>query len=72
MTLFIGDLYYSKSEQAIYFIPLRAYSFLFICLFFTDSVAYIGLAQSHISVMVAVDPATEENGCLFVAPGQVF
>ena len=35
-----------------------------------DTVAYIGLAERHISVMVAVDAATEENGCLFVAPGQ--
>ena len=35
-----------------------------------DSVAYIGLAQHHISVMIAVDKATEENGCLYVAPGK--
>jgi predicted HD phosphohydrolase len=35
-----------------------------------DSPAYIGLADNHISVMVAVDDATEENGCLQVAPGQ--
>ena len=34
-----------------------------------DSVAYIGLAERHMSVMVAVDAATEENGCLFVSPG---
>lgn len=35
-----------------------------------DSVAYIGLAKQHISAMVAVDAAVEENGCLFVAPGR--
>jgi putative nucleotidyltransferase with HDIG domain len=35
-----------------------------------DSPAYIGLANDHISVMVAVDDATEENGCLQVAPGR--
>jgi len=31
-----------------------------------DSPAYIGLAEDHISVMVAVDAATEQNGCLQV------
>lgn len=35
-----------------------------------DSPAYIGLADDHISVMVAVDDATEENGCLQVCAGQ--
>lgn len=35
-----------------------------------DTVAYIGLAERHISVMVAIDAATEENGCLLIAPGQ--
>jgi predicted HD phosphohydrolase len=35
-----------------------------------DSPAYIGLADDHISVMVAVDDATEQNGCLQVCPGQ--
>ena len=35
-----------------------------------DSIAYIGLAERHMSVMVAIDAATEENGCLLVAPGQ--
>jgi predicted HD phosphohydrolase len=35
-----------------------------------DSVAYMGLAQDHISVMVAVDAANQENGCLFLAPGK--
>lgn len=35
-----------------------------------DSPAYIGLADDHISVMVAVDNATLENGCLKVCPGQ--
>jgi len=35
-----------------------------------DSPAYIGLAKDHISVMVAVDAATEENGCLQVCKGR--
>ncbi|KAL0480953.1 hypothetical protein AKO1_013613 [Acrasis kona] len=35
-----------------------------------DSPAYIGLATDHISVMVAIDEATVENGCLQVCPGQ--
>jgi len=35
-----------------------------------DSPAYIGLAKDHISVMVAVDEATEENGCLQVCKGK--
>ena len=35
-----------------------------------DSPAYIGLADDHVSVMVAVDAATEQNGCLQVCPGQ--
>mmetsp|Transcript_34887 Transcript_34887/g.76934 ORF Transcript_34887/g.76934 Transcript_34887/m.76934 type:complete len:331 (-) Transcript_34887:79-1071(-) len=34
-----------------------------------DSPAYIGLATDHISVMVAADAATRENGCLQVCPG---
>lgn len=37
-----------------------------------DSPAYtcVGLGQDHISVMVAVDAATINNGCLEVAPGK--
>jgi len=35
-----------------------------------DSPAYIGLASDHISVMVAADAATTQNGCLQVCPGQ--
>lgn len=35
-----------------------------------DTPAYLGLGESHISVMVAIDDATLENGCLEVAPGQ--
>ena len=35
-----------------------------------DSPAYIGLAEDHVSVMVAVDDATPENGCLQVCPGK--
>ena len=34
-----------------------------------DSPAYIGLADRHISVLVAVDEFTEANGCLQVAQG---
>lgn len=34
-----------------------------------DTPAYIGLAEDHVSVMVAVDRSTLENGCLHVAPG---
>lgn len=34
-----------------------------------DSPAYIGLGTEHISIMVAIDHATIENGCLEVAPG---
>lgn len=34
-----------------------------------DSPAYIGMANSHISVMLAIDAATPENGCLEVCPG---
>ena len=30
----------------------------------------IGMADQHVSVMVAVDAATTENGCLQVAPGK--
>ena len=32
-----------------------------------DTVAYIGLAANHISVMVAVDEANRANGCLQVS-----
>lgn len=32
-----------------------------------DTPAYIGMGSRHISVMVAIDRATEENGCLEVA-----
>ena len=32
-----------------------------------DTPAYIGMATEHVTVMVAVDAATEENGCLQVA-----
>lgn len=35
-----------------------------------DSNAYIGLAKDHISVMIAIDACTIENGCLQVASGQ--
>lgn len=35
-----------------------------------DSPAYIGLAADHISVLVAIDAADEENGCIQVAAGQ--
>jgi len=35
-----------------------------------DSPAYIGMAEQHISVMVAVDAANVGNGCLQVAAGQ--
>lgn len=35
-----------------------------------DTPAYIGLANSHISVMVAIDAATLENGCLQVSAGR--
>jgi ectoine hydroxylase-related dioxygenase (phytanoyl-CoA dioxygenase family) len=34
-----------------------------------DSVAYIGLANRHISAMVVVDKSTVENGCLQFSPG---
>ena len=37
-----------------------------------DSPAYIGLADHHISVLVAVDEFTGENGCLQVAQGGVW
>ncbi len=39
--------------------------------FFThqDSPAYLNMGHEHISVMVAIDDATKENGCLQVAPG---
>ena len=35
-----------------------------------DTPAYIGLAQNHISVLIAVDACTILNGCLQVAAGQ--
>ena len=35
-----------------------------------DSPAYIGLARSHVSVMVCVDDSTLANGCLQVSPGR--
>jgi 2-aminoethylphosphonate dioxygenase len=35
-----------------------------------DSPAYIGLAEDHISVMLAIDRATISNGCLEVSAGQ--
>jgi len=35
-----------------------------------DTPAYIGLATSHISCMVAIDEATKENGCLQFSPGR--
>jgi hypothetical protein len=35
-----------------------------------DSPAYIGMTEDHISVMVAVDASTKENGCLQVAGGR--
>jgi predicted HD phosphohydrolase/ectoine hydroxylase-related dioxygenase (phytanoyl-CoA dioxygenase family) len=35
-----------------------------------DTPAYLGFGHAHISVMVAIDDATQENGCLQVAPGQ--
>jgi 2-aminoethylphosphonate dioxygenase len=35
-----------------------------------DTPAYINLANDHISVMVAIDAANIENGCLQVCPGQ--
>lgn len=34
-----------------------------------DSPAYISLAKSHITALVAVDAFTQQNGCLQVAPG---
>lgn len=37
-----------------------------------DTPAYIGLASDHISVMVAIDAATKENGCLQVCRGKFY
>eukprot|EP01038_Epipyxis_sp_PR26KG_P006193 gene6193-8530_t len=35
-----------------------------------DTPAYIGLAEEHITCMIAIDDATVENGCLQVAKGK--
>lgn len=35
-----------------------------------DTLAYFGYGEEHISVMIAIDDATIENGALEVAPGQ--
>eukprot|EP01035_Chromulina_nebulosa_P020292 gene20292-26340_t len=34
-----------------------------------DTPAYINMGTSHITAMIAIDPCTIANGCLYVSPG---